>query len=289
MAARPAPHSPTPTTPTATASSTSTDYACDSRVAAVVSGDSRRVGPPGYLVPQDLLIAFSDGTDADGNGFATTSPAGTSSTTTTTPSTMSSTATAPARPATPAPRRTTARQLGSCPNCMVVPLRVGDSFIADVNHFAQAALYATDNNVQIVQEALGTLNNSSLARDAVDYAYRHGTTVIASAADEAAQHNNWPSSLPHVILVNSVTDSTGAGAEQVLSRRSTAAPTSTRRSPWRSPRPAAPRTRPGSPPAWRGSSTAPPTPPTRRAPSPPSRTPPSASSPRRTRSAAPTA
>ena len=29
--------------------------------------------------------------------------------------------------------------------------------------------------------------------------------VIASAADEAAQHNNWPSSLPHVSLVNSVT------------------------------------------------------------------------------------
>ncbi len=28
--------------------------------------------------------------------------------------------------------------------------------------------------------------------------------MIASAADEAAQHNNWPSSLPHVIMVNSV-------------------------------------------------------------------------------------
>ena len=30
-------------------------------------------------------------------------------------------------------------------------------------------------------------------------------TVIASAADEAAQHHNWPSSYPHVIIVNSVT------------------------------------------------------------------------------------
>ena len=88
---------------------------------------------------------------------------------------------------------------------MVLPLRVGDSFVADVNRFAQATLYATDNGVHVVQEALGTLNNSTLARQAVDYAYRHGVTVIASAADEAAQHNNWPSSLPHVILVNSVT------------------------------------------------------------------------------------
>src|SRR5438034_1963010 len=99
-------------------------------------------------------------------------------------------------------------QAGACPNCMVLPLRVGDSFIADVNNFAQATLYATDNGIDVVQEALGTLNNSTLAREAVDYAYKHGVTVIASAADEAAQHNNWPSSLPHVILVNSVT--TGA-------------------------------------------------------------------------------
>ncbi len=57
----------------------------------------------------------------------------------------------------------------------------------------------------MIQEALGAINNTTLARDAVEYAYRHGVTVIASAADEAAQHNNWPSSLPHVVMVNSVT------------------------------------------------------------------------------------
>ena len=57
----------------------------------------------------------------------------------------------------------------------------------------------------MIQEALGTLNNSSLSRAAVEYAYEHGVTVIASAADEAAQHHNWPSSLPHVIIVNSIT------------------------------------------------------------------------------------
>ena len=71
-------------------------------------------------------------------------------------------------------------------------MRVGDSFIADVNRFGQAVIYATDNDVQVVQEALGTLNNSSLARQALDYAYRRGVTVMASAADEAAQHKNWP-------------------------------------------------------------------------------------------------
>src|SRR3712207_6857419 len=86
---------------------------------------------------------------------------------------------------------------------------VGTSFIADVNRFAQAVIYAVDNDVLVVQEALGTLNKSRLARDAVDYAWEHGVTTIASAADEAAQHNNWPSSYPRVILVNSVTHLTG--------------------------------------------------------------------------------
>src|SRR6202043_458673 len=93
---------------------------------------------------------------------------------------------------------------GTCPSCMVMPLKVGDSFIADVNDFAQAVLYATDNQVNIVQEALGTLNNSSLNQAALDYAYNHGVTVISSAADEEASHHNQPaSSENHTIVVNS--------------------------------------------------------------------------------------
>jgi hypothetical protein len=104
--------------------------------------------------------------------------------------------------------------VGTCPNCMSIPLRVGDSFIADSNRFAAAVTYATDNGVSVVQEALGSMNNSGLSREAVNYAYNHGTTVIASAADEAAQHNNWPSSLPHVIMVNSVTKYDDSFVEQ---------------------------------------------------------------------------
>src|SRR5207248_1873781 len=79
-----------------------------------------------------------------------------------------------------------------------------DSFIADANRFGQAAIYATDNGVSVIQEALGTLNNTHLARTAVDYAYNHGVAVIASGADEEAQHHNYVSSLPHTIVVNSV-------------------------------------------------------------------------------------
>ncbi len=178
------------------------DYSGDPRVDL---GDSRRVGPAGVMVPQDLLIAFSDGDDDDGNGFVDDIAGwdfldndndafddvqyghGTGEA-------EGSTAEAD-----------NGRNAGSCPNCMSIPLRVGDSFIADANAFGQAVIYAVDNGVLVVQEALGTLNQSQLGRRAVEYAYDHGVAVIASAADEAAQHHNWPSNYPHTIVVNSVT------------------------------------------------------------------------------------
>ena len=82
---------------------------------------------------------------------------------------------------------------------------MGESFVTDANRFAQAALYATDRGVDVIQEALGTLNAPYFARQAIEYAYTHGVTVIASAADEAAEHHNQPGSLPDTIVVNSVT------------------------------------------------------------------------------------
>jgi len=183
------------------------DYSCDDRVS---TDTPKGVGPPGVFEPQDLLIAFSDGVDDDGNGYVDdlvgwdfldddNDPFDDVRYGHGTGEAEDSTAEAD-----------NGGEVGSCPNCMAIHLRVGDSFVADVNRFGAAVTYATDNGAQVVQEALGTLNNSSLARQAVDYAYRHGVTVTASAADEAAQHNNWPSSLPHVIVANSVTDGDGA-------------------------------------------------------------------------------
>jgi hypothetical protein len=191
------------------------DFACDDRVNTT---DPRRAGPADYLTPQDLIIAFSNHDDADGNGFVDdvagwdfldndNDPYDDVQYGHGTGEALDSSAEANNGPkldydhSKPPP----SSQSGACPNCTFVPLRVGDSFVADVNNFAQATLYAVDNDVLVVQEALGTLNNSLLARRAVEYAYGHGVAIIASAADEAAQHHNWPSNYPHTIVVNSVT------------------------------------------------------------------------------------
>src|SRR5213596_2729107 len=89
---------------------------------------------------------------------------------------------------------------------MVMPVRVGDSFVAEVNRFAQGVVFAVDSGAAVIQEALGTLNNSAFGQESVDYAYRHNVPVMASAADEDSWHHNYPSNYVHTIVVNSIRD-----------------------------------------------------------------------------------
>jgi len=96
------------------------------------------------------------------------------------------------------------KQVTECPNCMLLELRVGDSFIADINHWAQAVVYGVDNGASVVQEALGTENHTGFAQAAADYAYRHGVLIVASEADEEAGHHNYPAALNHTMVVNSL-------------------------------------------------------------------------------------
>ncbi len=185
------------------------DYACDSRVAAVVNGGNARHalrhGPPGVLTPEDLILAFSDGRDHDHNGFANDIAGWNFLDDNNDPfdDVQYGHGTGEAQDSNG--EANTNQELGTCPDCMVMPLRVGESFIAGANRFAEAAVYATDENAYVIQEALGTLNESYFARQAIEYAYAHGTAVIGSAADEAAEHHNQPGALPDVIVVNSVT------------------------------------------------------------------------------------
>jgi hypothetical protein len=186
------------------------DFSCDRRVEADPAKRRGRLaglgeGPADMLDPQDVLIAFTNGRDEDRNGFKDDIVGWDFLDNDNDPydDVQYGHGTGEARDSTA--EANNGGELGTCPNCMVIHTRVGDSFVADSNDFAQAVLYAVDNRVLVVQEALGTLNASNLGRQAVKYAYDHGVAVIASAADEAAQHHNWPSSYPWVIVVNSVT------------------------------------------------------------------------------------
>ncbi len=185
------------------------DYACDSRVAAVVLGGSPRHGlrhgPPGVLTPEDLILAFTDGRDHDHNGFANDIAGWNFLDNNNDPFDDVQYGHGTGEAEDSSAEANNGGNLGTCPNCTFVPLRVGESFITDANRFAQAVLYATDSGGDVIQEALGTLNAPGFAQQAIEYAYHHGVTVIASAADEAAEHHNEPSAMADVIVVNSVT------------------------------------------------------------------------------------
>lgn len=100
-------------------------------------------------------------------------------------------------------------RVGTCPHCLLVPVRVSDSFIAEGGRFGAGVLFALDSGADVIQEALGALNNPTQAQAAIDAAYRRGVPVVASMADEASKHPNLPAALDHTIAVNSVTRSSG--------------------------------------------------------------------------------
>lgn len=103
--------------------------------------------------------------------------------------------------------------IGTCPKCTFVPMRVGESFITDANEFAKAVIYAADlrdpfdqnkHAVKVVQEALGTINQTAFSKAAIDYAYASGITVDASMADENSRHHNLPAVANHTLPVHTI-------------------------------------------------------------------------------------
>lgn len=159
----------------------------------------------GLLDAQDLIWTFSDGTDDDGNGYtddisgwnildddndpwdevryghgtgqgenaagqANNGPGGT----------------------------------GSCPNCRILHVRQGQSFIAHVENYARGVLFAVDSGASVIQSALGSIDANQFALAAHKYAWSRGVPIVASAADEAAGHHNMPTNLLHAMNFNSI-------------------------------------------------------------------------------------
>jgi len=197
-----------------------TDYAADSAVSDIDGN--------GVLDPRDLILIFSDSVDDDANGYpddicgwdmhehdndpfddvdyghGTGQAKGSSG------------------------EVNNGGGWGVAPNAMFVPVKVSDSFVADVNDFAAGVLFAVDSGVTIVSEALGALNNTPFAQAAVEYAWKNGVPLVASAADEQSYHHNFPASYDHVFWANSIRPNDDLLVTEARWR-------------WPSPRPLAPR------------------------------------------------
>ena len=181
------------------------DYADDSRV-----GDRNHNG---ILDPGDLILAFSNCRDDDGNGYpddiagfdffggehcgfqgGDNDP---------TDETKFGHGTGIATTAA-AETNNHYGDAGVCPRCRILPVRVGDSFVVDANQFARGVEFAVRAGATVIGSALGSYNNTPAARRAIDLAYEAGVPVIASAADEFSYHHNFPSVNNHALYVNAI-------------------------------------------------------------------------------------
>jgi subtilase family protein len=200
------------------------DYANDPRVSPS-SGRDDEPGADAFLDGSDLLAVFSDGSDADANGYVDdivgwdffdddNDPYDASS--------YSSAGNHGSGRAEGAAQEGNDADggIGVCPSCQIVPMRVWDTFVVDTNNFAQASLYAADNNIEVVEGAVGGLFNSSFARSAFEYAYRHGVFFAIVSSDLNTADHNIPTLYNEAMMVQgTVADVQGLGQnppQQVL-------------------------------------------------------------------------
>ncbi|MBM3237666.1 hypothetical protein FJZ31_15355 [Candidatus Poribacteria bacterium] len=155
--------------------------------------------------PEDVILIFSDGIDDDGNGYVDDISGWDFFEGDNNPRDDVRYGHGTGEAIWSSGEANNGGQLGPSANAMVLPVRVGDSFIADINEFAQGVVFAVDSGATIIQEALGTFNNTRFAQQAVDYAYRRGVTIVGSAGDEQSARHNFPANYPHIIMTNSVT------------------------------------------------------------------------------------
>jgi hypothetical protein len=167
------------------------DYANDPRVSKEAGDDPADK----VLDGSDLIKAFSDGTDADKNGFKDDIAGWDFFNDDNDPFDASSYSSAnnhgSGRAEDAAEEGNDAEgSLGICLKCQIVPMRVWDTFVVDMNNFGQAVAYAGANGIQVVEGAVGGLFNSRFAQSAFHYAYKKGTFLTIVSSDlNTADHN----------------------------------------------------------------------------------------------------
>jgi hypothetical protein len=187
------------------------DYALDPRVT--------KDGCEGKVTGQDLIKAFSNKTDADGNGFVDDIAGWDFFDDDNDPFDQSSYAAAhnhgTGRANDAVEQGNDARgALGTCPHCQFLPIRIWDTFVSDANDFALGILYATDNGVSVIEGANGSLYHSAFAEAASQYAYDHGVAQTFSGDDLNTGNHNYPANYNHTMLIQgTVPDTMGLGKD----------------------------------------------------------------------------
>jgi hypothetical protein len=181
------------------------DYASDPRVDAAGGNP----GSTWLLDPSDVIAAFSDGVDDDGNGYADdiagwdffgndNDPYHTYN------DGFGTHGDGVLEQMAAEGGDEENGDIGVCPNCAVVPIRIGDTFITDGSRVAMGIAYAVERGAVGVNMAVGALTNPDAAWGVARWAREQGTTLVGAAGDENAYHHNFPAMMDGILYVHSV-------------------------------------------------------------------------------------
>ena len=192
------------------------DWAEDARVSAD-AGDDRA---DGLLDPSDLIAVFSDSIDDDGNGYVDDIAGWDFYENDNNP--FSTYDDGYGTHGTGVMEEGAAEggdggAIGVCPNCAILPIRLGETFITDGTRIAQGVAYATDMGADVLGMAIGALSSPAEIPQALEYARQGGVFVIAAAGDENAYHRNYPGVFGDVLFVHSIRGDTGDEGSGVYS------------------------------------------------------------------------
>ncbi|MCW2681472.1 MAG: hypothetical protein JWM62_2873, partial [Frankiales bacterium] len=177
-------------------------------------------GDPAKVDAQDAIHHFADGVDDDGNGYVD-DIAGwdffDDDNDAFDASSYSAASNHGTGRANDAVRRghDQAGEIGTCPRCTFIPVRVWDTFVVSGDNYAMGAAYAADAGAKVIEVALGALSNSPTAKAATRYAYDKGVTFAVVSSDLNTANHNFPTHYDEVIRVNgTVADTYGLGAAE---------------------------------------------------------------------------
>ncbi len=94
--------------------------------------------------------------------------------------------------------------IGVCPNCAILPVRVGHAFISDASRVGQAIVFAVDSGASVINMSIGALSHSAAVNEALAWAHANGVVISAAAGDENAYHQNLPAAAPNVLYAHSI-------------------------------------------------------------------------------------
>jgi len=191
------------------------DYADDPRV-------RKDAGPDGnadLLDGQDLIRTFSDGTDADGNGYVDDIAGWDFFENDNDPSDTTSYSAAGGHGSGRAADAVEEGDdgeggIGMCPRCSLLPLRIWDTFVTPGDTWATAITYAADRGVAATVSAIGMLQNTPSAKAANDYAASKNVALMQVSSDLNTANHNYPTNYNDSIYINGcVADVHGLSSE----------------------------------------------------------------------------